>query len=360
VFMDVRMPPGLDGIETVERVWKNYADLEVVICTAFSDYGFEEINERLGVSQHLVFIKKPFEPVTVKQLALTLTTKWNLRDKLKGYVDTLEKEVASRTSELRSLVNKLTEANEEVSQSYTKLQEAQKSLVEASRLAALGEMAAGVAHEINNPLSIIHGLANQLKVEVGRIPMNQSKALEKSEKIEQTSMRIAKIVSGLRAFSRDATLDPFSHEPVAKIIQDVLSICKERFRVNDVDLRVGSIPENLTLHCSSVQIGQVLLNLLGNSYDAIQGRTEKWVSLEVNDSPDCVEFIVTDAGEGVAGAVTQRMFQPFFTTKEVGKGTGLGLSISKGIIEKHKGVLAYDEKSKNTCFKFSLPKKMAA
>lgn len=228
----------------------------------------------------------------------------------------------------------------------------------ASKMSALGEMAGGIAHEINNPLTIILTLSLQLEewTESGeQIDPEYLKLALKN--IASTSQRIAKIVEGLRFFSRDGTHDPFQAASIKSIIQDTLSLCHERFRGRSISLTFNEVADELSIECKATQISQVLLNLLNNAFDAVNTLPEKWVKVEIIDHTDHVDILLTDSGSGISEEVKTKMFQPFFTTKEIGKGTGLGLSISKGIIETHQGSLTLEEQSKNTCFRITLPKK---
>jgi diguanylate cyclase (GGDEF)-like protein len=108
VFMDVRMPPGMDGIKAIEEIWKIEPSTEVVICTAYSDYSWDQIISKLGQNDHLLFIKKPFDSASVKQIALSMTTKCNLQRQISTHIANLESEVQNRTQELRGLVDQLT------------------------------------------------------------------------------------------------------------------------------------------------------------------------------------------------------------------------------------------------------------
>ncbi len=236
------------------------------------------------------------------------------------------------------------------------LEEARAASIQSSKLAALGEMAGGVAHEINNPLAIIQGKANQLLKAVKNGDINPELFATQLEKISATSERIAKIVRGLRAFSRNAERDPFVPAQLGRVFDDTLSLCVERFRNQGVRVEVGEIPE-LTLSCRPAQISQVLLNLLNNAYDAMDRLPEKWVRLEAKVNGESITISVTDAGLGIPAPVAEKLMQPFFTTKELGRGTGLGLSISKGIVEEHGGRLFLDLSCQNTRFVAELPLK---
>lgn len=230
-------------------------------------------------------------------------------------------------------------------------------LASRSQLSALGEMAAAVAHEINSPLSIIKGRAEIIR----DMLVNGGDAVEMKAnltRIEATVDRIARIVRGLRSFSRDAEQDPMQKTALEPIVNDVIEICQERFRVHGVALKCV-IPSGLHIMCRPAQIGQVLLNLLNNAHDAVKGQPGAWVEIEAKETVSggrrAVSLTVTDSGSGIPKAVAEKMMVPFFTTKEVGVGTGLGLSVSLGIVQKHGGKLTYDAKSDHTRFVVELP-----
>lgn len=224
----------------------------------------------------------------------------------------------------------------------------------SSKMAALGEMASGIAHEINNPLSIIQGKAKLILRKAESKELNVQNLKEELAKIVATSERISKIINGLRAISRNAEDDAMMPTSIQKIIEDVLELSSERFKSDAVELRLHITNSNQIM-CRSVEISQVILNLVNNSFDAIVNLDEKWVEIKAIESGSNIQIIVTDSGSGIAQAILGKLMQPFFTTKEVGKGTGLGLSISKRIIERHNGSLYYNTDSKNTCFIVELP-----
>jgi PAS domain S-box-containing protein len=230
-------------------------------------------------------------------------------------------------------------------------------MVTSERLSALGMMAGNIAHEINNPLAIIHALASDL-VEIvneeGRAPAQI--VVRNSIRIRETAERIARIVKSLRQIAREGSADRFHPVRIAKILEDTLEICKSRFAAHSVRLLVPESIPDLNVSCREVQIGQTLLNLLQNAFDAVVDQPgERWVRLDVATLGDSVVVSVADSGPGVPPELQSRIMEPFFTTKAVGKGTGLGLTVSKTIAEEHGGKLEYAKDRGHTTFYLVLP-----
>ncbi len=243
-----------------------------------------------------------------------------------------------------------------ICEDITEQKNAQISLIHSCKMASLGEMAGGIAHEINNPLAIISGRAANLRRLVQAGGENHAKVSESLKSIEDTVERIAKIIKGLRAFARSAEGDPMVFSKVSTIVQDTLQLCKERFKNHVIDLRVKCDPE-VQIECRPEQIVQILVNLLGNAHDAVEKLDERWVTLDIEVTTKSVKIETVDSGKGIPKSIADKIMAPFFTTKDIGKGTGLGLSISKGIAEDHHGHLTYNAKSKNTSFVLELPLK---
>ena len=334
IFMDVRMPPGWDGIETTKRIWDVAPITEVVLCTAYSDYSYEEFLAALGLSHRLLFLKKPFDAVAVKQMALATTTKWNFEADARNHTDTLEQAVQERTREL--VVT-------------------QSQLQQSGKMAALGEMAGGIAHEINTPLGVLTLNCDTIDISLEG-PELDREFLRKTNNINLTTVeRIAKIVRGLLNFARDGSKDPFKPVAVGDLVRDTVALCQARLHSRGVKLKIQEIDPAFVVNCRAGEICQVLLNLLNNSLDAIEQNLEKWIELSVELREQKIFIGVADSGAGISDEIQNKIFQPFFTTKDVGKGTGLGLSISLGIAAANGGLLTYDRQSPNTKFILQLP-----
>lgn len=231
---------------------------------------------------------------------------------------------------------------------------AEIALVSASKFAALGEMAGGIAHEINNPLTILQGHSSRLR-NFSAQNFDPIKFNEIIDKIEKMILRINKIVKGLKSFSRNGDFEKPELISLSSIITDSLSLCEEKFKNNGINFNVGTVPD-VQISCRPVQISQVLINLLNNSAFAIAGSPEPWIKLDFEiTATDTLKVYVIDSGKGIPPEVQKKIMQPFFTTKEVGKGTGLGLSISKGIVESHNGKFYIDFAAPNTTFIMELP-----
>lgn len=230
------------------------------------------------------------------------------------------------------------------------------SLEYSAKMASLGEMSGGLAHEINNPVAIIAGRAQQLLMMVKKDNAPKETLIKSLENITKTTERIDKIIKGLRSFSRDTGSEAYKLTNLKSIIEDTLTYCEAKFKNNGVYLTY-EISENIEIECSHTLISQVVLNALNNSYDAISKTESRWIKIEAQQLNDNIQLSIADSGPGISEHLREKIMQPFFSTKEIGKGTGLGLSISKGIIDAHKGQFYFDHSSANTKLVIVLPKK---
>lgn len=258
-----------------------------------------------------------------------------------------EKLLEEQSSNLVKLVNQ-----------RTKELEVQKIInIQNSKMSALGEMAGGIAHEINTPLATMKMLVGSTTREIDKEIFDVEFVTDKLQKINVTIDRIAKIVKGLKSFSRDGSKDPFVDTSVKSVIEDTVFLCKEKLVHRSVDLRIIYENEQLTCECRGTQISQVILNLLSNSVDAIENEKDKWIEIKQFSDDLNIFLSITDSGHGIPKQIKQKIFDPFFTTKGVEKGTGLGLSISLGIVKDHQGEMSINDDCPNTQFVIKLPKK---
>jgi signal transduction histidine kinase len=258
--------------------------------------------------------------------------------KLKEHSDDLEKTVSERTAQL----------------------DVQRSAaMQNSKMASLGEMAGGIAHEINNPLTIIKGTASFLRRAAAEEHPDQEKISAYVKTIDTTVDRIYRIVKGLLVFARLGDNDPYELAEISDIINETVALASAKLKLKAIEIRIPPAHNlSVSCECRRVEISQVLLNLISNAADAIADLPEpRWIEFQTRPVETTnLEIRVIDCGMGLKKEVADKIFQPFYTTKEIGKGTGLGLSISKGIIEKHGGKILVDSSADNTCFVILLPK----
>lgn len=267
---------------------------------------------------------------------------------------------AIQARERRIALENLKENNENLEklilERTLELEKQRASAEQSSKMALLGQMAGSIAHEINNPLTIILGLIKRLKMmDESDKPTKESRLLAYS-RVEETTLRIVDIVKGLRFFARDASKDDFKEEYLNQIVMETLSLCRHQLKLTGCKLIVEGISESMKVRCQSVAISQALLNLINNSYDAIKDQDEKWIRISCSEKEGNYVLMIEDSGEKIPEDLRDKIMQPFFTTKPVGAGTGLGLSIVKGIIESHEGSFYLDEKVTHTNFVITLPK----
>ncbi len=227
------------------------------------------------------------------------------------------------------------------------------------RLASLGQLTSSIAHEINNPLMILQSgnyiLNKQLKKETINI--------EACDKIikenEATIKRITNLIDGIRNLSRNPAGDDFELTSLKTIFDDLVPVFNNLFRGNNISLKVDD--ENplcqLQVPLLRVLISQVFINLLNNSIFEIQKQENPWIEIKFSEDQNYLYVSFTDSGNGIPKEIQEKIFLPFFTTKDIGKGTGLGLSTICQIIENHSGKIWIDNSSANTCFMIKFPKK---
>jgi two-component system NtrC family sensor kinase len=383
-FVDVRMPPGWDGIQTIEYLWQVDPDLQVVICTAYSDHSWQETFSRLGNSDNLLILKKPFESVEVLQMANALVHKWNSTAQAKMKLADMEEQITQRTLELST-------KNQQLESKIAELNQTRSQLIQSEKLASIGQLAAGIAHEINNPLGFIHSnldvLSNYI-VGIRKVMQaeDQLTDLIKHANIDndninthvneldslRSKLDMAYIFNDMPDLISEALSGTARVKEIVADLKDYTHMNQQSMGLEDINHLIEqaiSISSNETKHhfkivknfsplpkinCWRSKLIQVVLNLLLNANQAISqdGTVEIATKYEKNQ----IKIRVKDNGCGIKTQDLDKIFDPFFTTKEIGTGTGLGLHICHSIITSHGGTLsATSQPGQGSCFTISLP-----
>jgi signal transduction histidine kinase len=262
---------------------------------------------------------------------------------LKAAHDTLEVRVGERTQDLQV-------ANAQLGTALQRERETRDQLMQASKLAAVGQLAAGVSHEINNPLAVILGFAQGLE---RRVPASDPNRLPVTS-IVREALRCKALVQELLTFSRTAKTT-VEHVDVNALITSSVVLLEARARTQGVQVVTELCADLVSVNANKIQLQQVLVNLGTNAFDAMAAGGALTLRTRKEDGENVVLEVV-DTGIGIPEAVRARIFEPFFSTKEVGKGTGLGLSLVHEIVQQHKGTIEVSsEEGKGTMMRIRLP-----
>ena len=221
----------------------------------------------------------------------------------------------------------------------------------SEKMAALGEMAAGIAHEIGNPLGALRARIEMMKMKIENGQANNGALVKSCDQAFALIDRTTKIIRGLKSYARDASMDPMDEADIHGLIDEILEFSGPRLEKSKVKIQKELTDNDLRARCREAEISQVIVNLINNAVDVLKDQESRVITLRtfLQDN-GYVRVEIEDSGPGVPEEKRARIFEPFFTTKAAGQGTGLGLSISKKIMQSHGGDLFLDEREGQTCF----------
>jgi C4-dicarboxylate-specific signal transduction histidine kinase len=220
--------------------------------------------------------------------------------------------------------------------------------MKTTNIATLSNMASGVAHEINNPLTIINGCTSKMLKLHSMGKLDEQSLNSNMNKIFQTTQRIAGIIRSLRIFSRDGSSDERKVFNIDEIIQDTLNFVGEQFKQDGINLEISSNINNILVWGQRTELSQALLHIVRNAYDAVAAQDQKNITISIIELAGSFILKVTDNGEGISKEALNKVFEPFFTTKQIKKSTGLGLTMAKTIVESHGGRIFIEQTSNST------------
>jgi signal transduction histidine kinase len=378
LITDIRMGD-MDGIEVIQQAKNLYRDIEGIVVTGYKDQELTLRSLRAGAIDYIT------KPINLDELLFSIkkaTDKINLRRNSVYRNRELKnsKEIISKMNE--ELERKIEERSQELSQ-------AQAQLMQSDKMASIGQLAAGVAHEINNPMGFIYSNLESARsfyaviqeliekysqttplLEAGGSPdckklleeireFRENKNLdlimdEFKDLIEESldgAERVRKIVKDLKSFSH-VDNEEWEYADINENLESTLNIAWNEIKYKaEVNKDYGDLPE---LKCNGMQLNQAFLNILVNAAQAIEEKGT--ISIKTCAENGGISVEISDSGEGMSKETQSRLFEPFYTTKEVGKGTGLGLSMVYDIIKKHKGTITVEsEIGKGTTFVITIP-----
>jgi len=355
-FIDMRLPPGRDGLDTIEHVWRESPDLQVVICTAYSDYSWDQIARRLGNASQWLILKKPFDAIEVRQLACALTEKWQLAKRARAKMDQMADMVRTRTSELEKAHVELLNVNRRLKSARDTAESANRSKT---------EFLANVSHEIRTPLTAILGYAELLdeRTTHHHAPDEQGEAVDA---IFRNGRHLLSIVNDVLDLSKIEAGKLDVHAAVcdvAEMLDDVLASMHIRAEGKGLSLTckidVG-VPD--FVRTDPVRVRQILTNLLGNAIKFTdRGGVHLRTSLVDGDrGGSLLQFDVSDTGIGMDAHQIGSLFQPFVqadaTLTRSHGGSGLGLAICRRLARMLGGdvVIAQSAAGKGSTFRATI------
>ncbi|MBL8751246.1 MAG: response regulator [Planctomycetes bacterium] len=352
-FVDMRMPPGWDGLETIQRIWAAVPEIEIVICTAFSDYSWEETVRRLGRTDRLLIVKKPFDHAEVLQVASALTHKWNLQQQARRTLSGLSDLVRQRTADLERARDELVGLN----QSLVRARDAAES---ANRSKTI--FLANVSHELRTPMTAILGYTEELQVHMGHLAQS-SPEQHALETIRRNAQHLVVIIGDLLDMAK-IEAGKLTAETVTtdarRTVEEVLTLLQAKAAQKGLTLTCEfATPVPTSVATDPLRLRQILVNLVDNAIKFTSVGGVRLVVRFVAGPPPLLAIEVHDSGAGIAPEALGRMFRPFeqadaSTTRQFG-GTGLGLAISHHLARLLGGdITVTSEPGRGSCFRLTV------
>jgi two-component system NtrC family sensor kinase len=336
-FVDVHMPPGMDGVETAIALWKLQPDLEIVLCTAHAIYSWQEILAKVPRRDQLVILRKPFDAIEVRQLAACLGEKTR-----RG------RELALRMAQLEARVESEVGRRLEI------------ELAHHQKFEELGRLAAGIAHEISTPAQYIQSsldFLDELVTEMIESPLQATPLEDLRTAVNDATHgvgRITAIVRSVREYSHTSSeAEPLdlNHQ-----IRMAAELARSQYKYDaELELDLAEVP---VIKAHADELGRAIMNLLINAAHAIRakGAGVGKITIATRAAHDSVSVSITDTGTGIAPEHREKVFEPFFTTKPRGEGTGQGLPLVRATVERHGGTLRFETaQGVGTTFILSFP-----
>ncbi len=380
-FVDVQMPPGWDGVTTVNHLWEVDPGLQVVICTAYSSYSWKDMRSVLKQTDSLLILKKPFDQVEIQQMAHTLVRKWELnlqadrglsrlddsiRNLLAGagepaadaWDSSSDASPSARSDELQFVAN-LQRLGQKLEWTRGQLRQAEQQLVHSEKMASLGRLSAGILHEINNPLNYTMAALTLLEHDAKRLPDDLREDHQETLKdIRDGCTRMMEITGSLRQFAHPEPAEP---RPVRMNDAVRTAVRLMAAEIGDDIVIENRIPDNVSIWGAASRLTQVFINLIHNATHALRLKHHEAgavprILFEAEAAEGITMISVTDNGTGISAGDIGKVFDPFYTTKEIGQGTGLGLGICHQILKQFGGRIAVrSEPGIQTRFELSFP-----
>lgn len=346
IISDYQMP-NLDGLEFLKKVRSHpdFQNIPFILLTTIEDEMVFLESLEAGANE---FLNKPFRPEELKLRTKNLISLYKYQTLLSEDNLQLNSQIEEQNLLLKKHLNELKVA-------YEELRNLQEQAIQNSKMTSLGLMSAGMAHEINNPLTIIRAQNKKLKRLIEMESSDRDAILKLNDQIENSTNRINKIVNHLKEFSKHDTKPADSAVNISDILVDLKDFYGGLIRKYNIEF-TEQIEANCYGLVDKTSIEQVLLNLLHNAVDAIESQPVKKIWLKCYSTEKSIVIEVVDNGPGITEENIKKIYDPFFTTKEIGKGMGLGLSLVKSYLKASSSELSLDSTPGGTIFKVELRK----